>query len=188
MTGLFFGSFDPPHIGHVNIVTSVLNSKWVDKVIVIPAWKNPWKPDTIPYRYRMQMCIEAFDKIDNVSISSVEGVLLGQAPVPTYKVLDYFEEKYSDDFRVITTPETYLEIPKWQCGEDILNRYKFLVVDSAHFADIDIDLLDGDETLYISDINVCSTDIRRKLREGSIPQPYLQTEVLEYIKRYKLYE
>lgn len=38
--GLFFGSFDPPHIGHANVVMGVVNSKLVDKVLVIPAYQN----------------------------------------------------------------------------------------------------------------------------------------------------
>ena len=37
MVGIFFGSFDPPHIGHVNVVTAAINSAKVDKVIVVPA-------------------------------------------------------------------------------------------------------------------------------------------------------
>ena len=38
--GLFFGSFDPPHIGHVNVVAGVINSGLVDQVLVIPAYQN----------------------------------------------------------------------------------------------------------------------------------------------------
>ena len=41
--GLFFGSFDPPHIGHVNVVAGVINSGLVDQVLVIPAYQNIWK-------------------------------------------------------------------------------------------------------------------------------------------------
>lgn len=41
--GLFLGSFDPIHIGHISIISSVLNAGFVDKVIVIPAWHNPFK-------------------------------------------------------------------------------------------------------------------------------------------------
>lgn len=41
--GLFLGSFDPIHIGHIAIVTTVLNANLVDKVIIIPAWHNPFK-------------------------------------------------------------------------------------------------------------------------------------------------
>ena len=38
--GLFFGSFDPPHIGHVNVVMGAINSNQVDRVLVIPAMTN----------------------------------------------------------------------------------------------------------------------------------------------------
>lgn len=38
--GLFFGSFDPPHIGHVNVVMGAINSSQVGRVLVIPAYKT----------------------------------------------------------------------------------------------------------------------------------------------------
>ena len=41
--GLFFGSFDPPHIGHVNVVMGAINSSQVGRVLVIPAYQNLWK-------------------------------------------------------------------------------------------------------------------------------------------------
>lgn len=51
MIGIFFGSFDPPHIGHVNIVTAALNSSIVDKVIVVPAYKSVWKNTETKWGY-----------------------------------------------------------------------------------------------------------------------------------------
>ena len=42
MIGVFFGSFDPPHIGHVNVVTAALNSGEVDSIEVVPAFKSVW--------------------------------------------------------------------------------------------------------------------------------------------------
>ena len=55
--GLFLGSFNPPHIGHVNIVREVLNSKLVDTVWIIPAYQNPNKnvdpSENFSHRYNM---------------------------------------------------------------------------------------------------------------------------------------
>lgn len=55
--GLFFGSFDPPHIGHVNVVAGVINSGLVDQVLVIPAYQNVWKGRSTRFPYRYAMCV-----------------------------------------------------------------------------------------------------------------------------------
>lgn len=66
MIGVFFGSFDPPHIGHVNIVTAALNSSIVDKVIVVPAYKSVWKNTETKWEYRLTMAKETFDTAQNI--------------------------------------------------------------------------------------------------------------------------
>lgn len=53
--GLFFGSFDPPHIGHVNVVMGAINSNQVDRVLVIPAYQNLWKENSSKFSYRYAM-------------------------------------------------------------------------------------------------------------------------------------
>ena len=53
--GLFFGSFDPPHIGHVNVVMGAINSSQVDRVLVIPAYQNLWKENSSKLSYRHTM-------------------------------------------------------------------------------------------------------------------------------------
>lgn len=80
--GLFFGTFNPPHLGHVSAVYTILESKYVDKVIVIPAFRNPWKeknttnisPDT-EYFFRHNLCKIMFEdliKDNKVMIYDVE--------------------------------------------------------------------------------------------------------------------
>ncbi len=59
--GLFFGSFDPPHIGHVNVVMGAINSNQVDRVLVIPAYQNLWKENSSKFSYRYAMSCMQFD-------------------------------------------------------------------------------------------------------------------------------
>lgn len=70
MVGIFFGSFDPPHIGHVNVVTAALNSGKVDKVIVVPAYKSVWKNTETKWEYRLAMAKETFDNIPGVVVDA----------------------------------------------------------------------------------------------------------------------
>lgn len=185
MIGLFFGSFDPVHIGHVNVVTAALNSCKVSQVIVIPAFRSVWKDTETPYKYRMIMAKEAFDRISKVIVSNIELGLAEGESLPTYEVIEHFKYTWND-FLIITTPETYKEIPQWQHGEEILNSNKFLVVSSTHFGEVD--LLEGDELIYAPDITICSTNLRNKIKNNQIIQPFVQDGVVKIINALELYK
>lgn len=70
--GLFFGSFDPPHIGHVNVVMGAINSSQVDRVLVIPAYQNLWKENSSKFSYRYAMSCMQFGTLPFVHVSDVE--------------------------------------------------------------------------------------------------------------------
>lgn len=70
--GLFFGSFDPPHIGHVNVVMGAINSSQVGRVLVIPAYQNLWKESSSKFSYRYAMSCMQFDTLPFVHVSDVE--------------------------------------------------------------------------------------------------------------------
>lgn len=185
MTGYFFGSFDPPHIGHVNVVTAALNSDVVDKVIVIPAFKSVWKNTETSYHYRLVMCHAAFGKIPNVEVSSMEEKLSNGQPLPTYKVLEHII-KGNDNFVIITTTETYREIPEWQNGNWIMENCNFLVVHSRQFEPVD--LRGCDVSIYPPSIQICSTNLRNKIKNRKLIQPFIQDNVLQIIESLGLYE
>ena len=109
--GLFFGSFDPPHIGHVNVVMGAINSSQVDRVLVIPAYQNLWKENSSKFSYRCAMSCMQFDSLPFVHVSDVEKDLAGPAyprGIPTYVVLEELRSRMPEDELVInTTPETY---------------------------------------------------------------------------------
>ena len=46
--GIFGGSFDPVHKGHVKLVRTLAQREGLDRVLVVPNWQSPWKPDTQP--------------------------------------------------------------------------------------------------------------------------------------------
>lgn len=141
--GLFFGSFDPPHIGHVNVVMGAINSNQVDRVLVIPAYQNLWKENSSKFSYRYAMSCMQFDTLPFVHVSDVEKDLAGPAyprGIPTYVVLEELRSRMpEDELVIITTPETYKDIPEWHKGSVILCDYKFLMVVGGFETDRDRD-------------------------------------------------
>lgn len=98
--GLFFGSFDPPHIGHVNVVMGAINSSQVGRVLVIPAYQNLWKESSSKFSYRYAMSCMQFDTLPFVHVSDVEKDLAGPAyprGIPTYVVLEELKSRMPED-------------------------------------------------------------------------------------------
>lgn len=187
MKGFFFGSFNPPHIGHVNVVTAALNSGQIDKVEVVPAFKSVWKNTETPWDYRLMMCQMTFDKIPNVRVNNMEYFLAKGEPLPTYKVIDFLKEQEKEDFIIITTNETYQEIPKWQEGERLLNENNFLIVYSQHFPEVS-EIPVYETSVYAPDITICSTNLRQKIKEGKLVQPFILPDVIRFINGLNLYK
>ena len=71
--GLLFGSFDPIHIGHIAIATTILNAKAVDKVLFVVAAQNPWKDrKATDFNIRCSMVHQSIKDISDVDISTDE--------------------------------------------------------------------------------------------------------------------
>lgn len=187
--GLFFGSFDPPHIGHVNVVAGVINSGLVDQVLVIPAYQNVWKGRSTRFPYRYAMCCMAFDSLPNVFVSDIEKSMMNpdyDKGIPTYDVLMELSSRITDkELVIITTPETYREIPNWHNGSTILKDYEFIMVINGE--EPPYGLPDNVSLVYVPTIRMCSTCIRNRVKDGVGIKPFVRDDVYEIIKQYKLY-
>ncbi|MDA3946789.1 MAG: nicotinate (nicotinamide) nucleotide adenylyltransferase [Helicobacteraceae bacterium] len=70
---LYGGSFDPPHLGHIRVVHTALKTLDIDKVIVVPAFLNPFKSGThAPAELRLKWLQEIFSDDKNVEVSDIE--------------------------------------------------------------------------------------------------------------------
>lgn len=189
--GIFMGSFDPPHIGHIGVVTAALNSKYVDTVIVIPAWKNLWKKNQTPFIDRFNMCVKSFLPIGlSVKVSSIEESLSINHPdgVPSYKTIEYFQMKFpKDELYIIVTAETLSEIPNWKFGDKILKENKFIITSGGKDVYID-ETPKGTIIVCPPLINMCSTWIRNELKHNKYVYPYIIEDVVKYINEYNLYK
>lgn len=177
--GLFFGSFDPPHIGHVDLVASALNAKVVDRVMVIPAWQNVWKSDSSPYPIRLEMCQRAFRGL--AIVSNIEQDVADQSggTVYTYDVVKFLKNQYASygldktiEFVMLTSLETWKEIPSWKGGGLLLKEIS-MIVEGIDF--------------HCNNIPIHATQLRNLIKEGKYTHPFIQDTVYEVIKMNKLY-
>ena len=96
LVGLLLGSFDPPHIGHIDAALQTINL--VDEVWFVPAWQNPWKEKSSDYwdRYLMLNTLVKNYNLDDSYRFSVRSIEYTVKPKYTYELIEYLVKQYPD--------------------------------------------------------------------------------------------
>lgn len=198
--GFLMGSFDPVHIGHINMVRLALNSGLLDKVILVPSGHNPWKKEEpAPFDLRVQMILASIKEFgDKCEVSSIENTF--DPPFYSNKPLNHFKEQYKgDNLFILCGTDTVNRIPRWKnAAIDILPYYGIIEI----YRGIDDPMEEGSE-LYVEDKNgkkytyqriisgsymtSSSTEVRDCITKGLIVYPLVNKEVEQIIKDNHLY-
>ena len=121
--GLFFGSFNPIHVGHLIIANLVRTEGLVDEVWFVVSPQNPHKKrsNLLPEQDRLDLVRESIKDEYHFRASDIEFGM----PRPSYTIhtLVYLEEKYPDfDFRLIIGEDNLNSLPRWRNFQEILHR------------------------------------------------------------------
>ncbi len=199
--GIFGGSFDPPHKGHIRLCKEF--SKLIcAKTLVMPAKISPFKQERISCAGdsdRLEMCRLAFGSIDNVEICDYE--LLKNEVSYTYKTVEHFLEMNPDEKICICVGADCLEsLECWANAEYLLKNCSFAAAyrykDSYRSFDEAAERLKIKYNatiipLYYEPLEMSSTDIREAVRHGELEsesnQNFLIDTVSEYIRNKSLY-
>lgn len=181
--GVFGGSFNPPHLMHLNIAKDLLRLKYLDKVIFVPTGNKYSKDDLIDIKYRIEMLKIMTISYDDMIVSDYENQ---DRVVYTYETLDYFKKKYlCSEIYFILGADNLKQISNWKNSEYILSNYKLLVINRGN------DKIEVKDNVVVMDIlnnDISSTFIRNNIDNDDIIKKYLDKNVLEYIRKEKLYE
>lgn len=126
--GLYFGSFNPIHIGHLIIANHVLNASDVKKVWFVVSPQNPFKvSNSLLNEFdRFHLVQKAIEDDTRLRAMDIEFSL----PKPSYTVttLAYLKEKYPQhEFQIIMGSDSFQNIKSWKNAETIINNYEILV-------------------------------------------------------------
>lgn len=132
--GLYFGSFNPIHIGHLIIASHILNESGLEKTWFVVSPLNPFKEtENLINEYdRLHIVKKAIEADPRLSATDVEFSL----PRPSYTVhtLAYLTEKYTDhQFSLIMGSDSFQNLPKWKNAEVILKNYPIIVYQRPAF-------------------------------------------------------
>lgn len=193
--GLFGGTFDPIHMGHVDMIRQVCEHMPLDKVIFIPAYIPPHKNKTItPYHHRMAMAKLALQHDSMFEISDYESKT--SKPSYTFYTLSYFKENYpNDEFFYIMGADSFNNIESWYKWNELLGLSNFIIIDRKDYPlaiskTTQIELDKSPYTVYhlpLKTIPISSTLIRQQLKDRKLMPNTLEDEVYSYILENNLY-
>ncbi len=195
--GLLLGTFDPIHIGHIELVTRVLSLGLVDKVYIVPTPGNPWKDHSpVPFEFRCYMIKNLIkNELAEVGLLGKVGFVTGafceynpsdladpdDGKFYSYLQLARIKDELGPDheYYIIGGTDVAESIKGWKKSEDILKEFHLLGMSRAGYA--------GTTEREMS-IQISSTDIRKMIEEGKPTYPWLAPSTINVINKYKLYE
>lgn len=187
--GLFGGSFDPVHKGHIRLALLAKKEFRLNKVIFIPAYKPPHKAHKVltSPSHRLKMLLLAVKKYPSLSVSSVE--LDRKKAVYTYQTLEHFSRACPKcDLFFIVGSDSLAEMDNWKKPAKILELSRLIVGRRRNAAAPASKL--GHERVFVLSGQIppaSSSEIRKKIKAGQPYKTMLPTTVHKHIKKHGLY-
>lgn len=189
--GLYFGTFNPVHVGHLIIANHLAENSDLDEIWMVVTPHNPLKKKAglLEDYHRMHMIHLATENYDKLKPSDIEFKL----PQPNYTIntLVHLKEKYPKyHFSLIMGEDNLKSFPKWKNYEVILEDYEVYVYPRISELDIPEELVNHPKIHRINApiIELSSTFIRNSIKEGKNIRPMLDDKVWEYIDHNLFYK
>jgi len=187
--GLFFGSFNPVHTGHLMIASFMAENTKIDKIWFIVSPQNPFKKnnDLLDENKRLELLKLAVNGDNRFEVCDIEFKM--ERPSYTIKTLDVLASKYPEhNFSLIMGGDNYEEFHKWKDYERILTNNKIFVYSRRGFAENSLLLNHPNiSILDIPFIDISSTYIRQNIKKEKSIKYFVPDKVEELILKEKLY-
>jgi len=186
--GLFFGSFNPVHTGHLVLATLLREAASLDEVWFVVSPQNPFKINTTmaDERHRLEMVQLSLSGSEFLKASDVEFSMA--KPSYTEQTLKVLAQKYTEHtFDIIIGEDNVASFSKWKASNWILENYRVLVYmrtnnnaaseilhTSFHFYDLPL-------------LDISSTSIRERIKKELPISFFVTPDVEQYIRFHRLY-
>ena len=209
--GIYGGSFNPPHLGHLNAIQSVAKKAGLQKVHVIPAASNPLKmelegptPDQ-----RLAMTRLAFQDMGETYFVDDQEIKRGGSSYTIDTIKNLCKEVDAKDLYLIIGADNFESFDQWKDFDTILKETNLIVTSrpgwnlpneqdelpqylKKHIEEFDFNFIElksgrSVQFLKLKDVEVSGTEIRKWLRIQRKVQQYLPLAVESYIHENKLY-
>jgi nicotinate-nucleotide adenylyltransferase len=188
--GLFFGSFNPIHIGHVAIAGYVLDHSDLDEVWFVVSPLNPLKnqSDLASDNHRLEMVRLAVEEINqNIKVCDIEMSM----PRPSYTIdtVNLLKKEYPNkEFAVIMGADSLDSITKWKSYEELIESNRIIVYPRIGS---NLEVLKAEynvETIDAPIVEISSTFIRKSINKGKSAGFFMPQKSFIYLQKNKLYQ
>ena len=187
--GLYFGSFNPIHIGHLIIANHIANYTDVDQVWLVVSPQNPLKRSVVLLNEysRLHLVKIAVENNPKIKASDVEFKL----PKPSYTIdtLTYLEEKYpANTFSIIMGSDSFCNIEKWKNHEILLKKYPLIIYARPDFPVQNQKLSQTIQILNAPLLNISATSIREAIKTNKSIRYLVSEKVYDEIEQAGYYK
>ncbi len=188
-TGLFFGSFNPIHIGHLAIANYMLEFGKLDEIWLIVSPHNPLKKEEtlLDENERLKMVQMALSNDSKIKASAIEFNL----PKPSYTIdtLNFLSGNYPDkQFKIILGTDNFESFDQWKSYKEILTNYDILVYPRAGHGIGEYKKYKNISLINAPLMEISSSFIRDSLQKGKKIKYFLPCGVYDYMKKNHFYE
>jgi len=186
--GIYVGSFNPVHKGHIAIVNHLIDNNYIDKVLIIPTGNYWGKNNLINIKHRINML--EFYESDNIIVDKDHNDIQY-----TYELLNILKKIYKDDtLYLIIGADNITNLDRWKNYEEILKQQ--IIVINRDNIDINsyINNLGKKNNFHVINSlpqnNISSSAVRNLIKDNKINylDKYIDKEIINYILKNKLYD
>ena len=188
--GLYFGTFDPIHLGHIKIANFLIKKGTFKKIWFIVTPQNPVKSNNniSNFIHRYEMVKIQLKNNDNIQASDIELNL--EKPNYTIKTLNYLSSKFANyNFGIIMGEDNLMNLKYWKDYKKIINNYNVYVYPRETKIKEDIELINNKNVHMIEApyVDISSSEIRNIITKKENLSQFISNDIYRYIIKNKLY-
>jgi len=186
--GLFFGSFNPLHLGHKLIASYIVDSTYLDKVCFVVSPQNPLKikKSLLDEHHRLQIIKAEIEDNNKLEVSDIEFSM----PIPSYTIdtlVRIKEQHPKNNYILIMGSDNLNNFHKWKNYEKIIQDYEIFVYKRPgnqkvkHYSNVTI--LEG-----VPHIEISSSLIRKSIKAGKDVSYFMPEKAWKYMEEMNFYK
>lgn len=190
--GIYGGTFDPIHLGHVTLAEHILACAQLDEVWFLVTPQNPWKRDNLlsADEHRLAMTQLALQDKEGLKASDYEFHM--SKPSYSYQTLRRLREDYPEhEFTLVIGADNWHEFSRWSHPEEILQHHPVVVFprEGYDFKDAEVAGLDTRRVVFVDAplLPYSSTEVRLRLQKGDPVDDMIDKRVENYLRTHNIY-
>ena len=187
-TGLFFGSYNPVHVGHLALANYIVENTELDEIWFVVSPQNPFKnsEDLIDAADRIKMLELSIDSYNKFKVCDIELNL----PTPSFSyrtIKELYKQYPSHNFSIIMGSDNLLTLDRWKNIDEILKLCAIKVYPRPEYPINKSNLPGSIEVVEAPVFNIASTTIRNGIKQGKNYSFLIPQKAFDYILKKGLY-